>query len=856
MRTTTAGEDTTNAAADFDVHGRVEYEDPDGNMVDLTAFKSTNWVVQGRWGETIDQPVLAGDLLLAEYQEDASETLSMYPLNEASDINRNAVAAYAPFLHPNRDIDIKVAVVNPGVTPSAGDWKTLVEGVTDRWYRAGGKTVGVRFRDRIGAQLASRWVETPTEYGTDAGRALESVIQDILDAWAPGITLVTIGSPSFLIPTYEQQRMPVLTAIRALAQERGWDLRVRWNDGAAAMRLTLYEPNRTASVPDVTFAPGRIISVDRLELGREWVRNAIITSYPHSSSPKTTTDATSITDYGRQPLFIDLGPRSPIDTDAEAVTFNNAVLSDLKDPIVEQRIEKMFFWPVELGDYYGFNALDPLTSTTQEFGVTEYEQRLDATDGAKFITRTRIGVRGKPAGAFLEWHRGRSVSSEANVADFLNFRDEELTTEAKFLWELNDAAVSVDVYDKLVTLPEVGNNWPDAASTPTTTILAAATQEYTTPWPLAGQVRLLQFVPKNATGVWGNFRRARITPGGLSVIVPAVQVGVDHTGSTATLTLSVEDPDSRVTVVKFKSKSGAGDLDASNPDDGSWTTDAAPYSHTETIAAKHGAVIAWAVGYNDENDTLVYLQGTHTFDADDIAEATSVEVSFSTTGTIVASPTGDEDCAQIHITASGTSTPADPTASDPFVSGRSGVLDTGVTCAPGATATVKARGRNSSGVFGPAQVSSAVRGIGPVNNKTVRIAAAAFRPDDNTTVFANSGSVLTYTQTSATSFFAPVILPPGAVINSLTAWWGRELAGDSLTMKLMYREAFNAAVEVDNFGYGTGTGQKSVTRGLNHTVIAAAYYVALDVQAASGGICDLYAVAFVYDSPEGTAISI
>ncbi len=181
-----------------------------------------------------------------------------------------------------------------------------------------------------------------------------------------------------------------------------------------------------------------------------------------------------------------------------------------------------------------------------------------------------------------------------------------------------------------------------------------------------------------------------------------VQPRVSQAGSWGTVALEIHDPEVRATGVFFKSWSGGGGFDAGTPGDGTWTQETAPpYSHQVGLSAKHNAVIAWAVRYTDEAGAVRYESGTHTFDADTVANVGTPEVSFDPNGQVVVSASGDEDTERIYYRVGIGWAPGVPTTADRYIDGRSGSDPSGVVCGEGGTAFVKVRGYNAASGLAP-----------------------------------------------------------------------------------------------------------------------------------------------------------
>ena len=461
MRTITGAETTVLNSAHLATFARVLVEDADGTYQDLTNQDSLDWVHSGRIAQTIDQIVATGDFTFWRKQEGGN---SLAPLDEDSTLNRNSVPAYAPLIDVGRGIRCELATVAIGSSPAGGDWKRVFDGVIDR-YQVETDFVNVIARDAIGAEIADGWVETETDYGTGTGRALESVMQDILDDWT-GLTLYTPTSPSFLVTTYTQQRSSVMDALQQLAALVGWVVQPRWDDGTSAFRLAFYEPERAPVTTEWTWAANRYEAVPDFSLDRLHIRNALSLWYTDTGgvrSQVTASDATSIAKYGRQFMEIEEPADSPIDTATEAQDMIDAVLLDLKDPIANQEMKTFCFWPVQLSDYFQFNGNAVHYSANQAFGITGFRHEF----GGGHID-TFIRTRGKPAGFIKPWiARGNVVAPSSSVTTFRQ-------ASAPTATQIGDLWIDSDDGDRLYRWS--GTAWVDVQDADIATAQADATQ--------------------------------------------------------------------------------------------------------------------------------------------------------------------------------------------------------------------------------------------------------------------------------------------------------------------------------------------------------------------------------------------
>ena len=276
---------------------------------------------------------------------------------------------------------------------------TGIGGTEGTWPTGAGSTVtfgGVTFREK-GATT------------TVTGTAVETVMQQLLnDNMSSAPTLTTPVSPSWLIRVYQQQRTGAFAAIRALADQIGWDLRYKWHAGSSDYRLELNDVPRGKTTPDRTFTPSQRFKLNRLEAKLEGIRNVIRVIFLDSQDldaggfPKRkvveVSDATSITKYGRRFMEVSEGKTSNIDTTAEATTLANAILADLKDPTAEMEVEMPFFPFVELHDLYRFTADGIHSDVDQDLAVVAYQHNMNSAEATTTLT-----CRGKPSGGYTRW---------------------------------------------------------------------------------------------------------------------------------------------------------------------------------------------------------------------------------------------------------------------------------------------------------------------------------------------------------------------------------------------------------------------------------------------------------------------
>jgi len=383
MRSQTAGETTLITAGAMSTHCRVSIQDNVGayQTYEDYAFKTSI-------RDDIDAPCMEASVTLI-FRDSPSTNLS--PL------------AGSTVWAINRKIKIEAGIAAVGATPAT--WHNVFEGYIERYSFVGDYGIEFACRD-LGQPLTIARVETSSTYGSGAGIAMETVMQSILTAWGGGISLYTPVSPGYLINTYTiEDAQTVKQALDALADLIGWVVRYRWDTGTTSWRLTLYQPRRSISVADYTVANTLYSEDSSFEVDPTTVVNAVAVAYGSAAARATytTTDATSITNFGRRFARIVESSSSPIDTLAEATSLGDAILADLKDPKASGRWGLGWFPWAEIGDYYTFGNDGLRFNTDQSLALIGLEHNFEVSESGDLEAQTTVTVRGKPAGAYYRW---------------------------------------------------------------------------------------------------------------------------------------------------------------------------------------------------------------------------------------------------------------------------------------------------------------------------------------------------------------------------------------------------------------------------------------------------------------------
>lgn len=301
-----------------------------------------------------------------------------------------------PVITHGRAITLEVGYA-PDAAGVVSTWHKIFEGSIDSVDPTDPSTMTIEARDRS-AEDGDRWVEEDTIYG---GGTMEAAMQAILDDWGanPGSALYVPTSPGANISEYAQTKLPVLKALRDLAQQIGWDVRWIWHEGTSAFRLTLVNPDRTVSSPMRTFDTGDYFDIRRARLTRSDICNVIRGECgPNGARVEVIiSDSASITKYGRRWGEIIEADDSPVNNLTELTTMITAAVADLKESNVEIEMGLHLFPWVQINDFYRIGSNQQWTSA-QDFAVTSIEHRISPGK-----LRTTLGGRGKPASGFYNW---------------------------------------------------------------------------------------------------------------------------------------------------------------------------------------------------------------------------------------------------------------------------------------------------------------------------------------------------------------------------------------------------------------------------------------------------------------------
>lgn len=135
-------------------------------------------------------------------------------------------------------------------------------------------------------------------------------------------------------------------------------------------------------------------------------------------------------------------------------------------------------------------------------------------------------------------------------------------------------------------------------------------------------------------------------------VTPIVQVATSETATQGTVTLTITDPQGRVTEVRFRERTNGGAWSA-------WTVDTSvPYSYTATIPSAGFVDIEYEVnGYTAAGTLGLLAGGTESFDTNTTPDMVSVVGTYTSAGAFVLAIAADSDTASIKFATSTVSQP-------------------------------------------------------------------------------------------------------------------------------------------------------------------------------------------------------
>lgn len=377
---------------------------------DLSTLLPGDYLLGVSWSDSIDAPVSDASASVVRNGPDGKR-LSLSPLVVGSVLN-TVDGSYQPLLREGAYWRVEVATVpldTRRVDVPAGAWREVWRGRIDE-VDAGGDELRITGRD-LGGLLQDTWAEVERNYGSAAGTPVQSVIQSILsDNGMSAFGLYTPVNPLSVRGPYVQEREPLLDAVRFLAEQIGWDVRMRWREDASAFALTLWSPDRLTDTPVATFGPDNVLELGELKRSLEHVRNVVEVVYTDKLDKDvggekkrktvTSTNPTSVALYGRRWMQVAEGGSSLIDTAAEAQRLADAAIADLSESALSLSLTLPgIHWYLQAADLVQVLPDGVHFDTSQRLGIVSVEFECASSGEA----RTKLQLQGRPCTSRAEW---------------------------------------------------------------------------------------------------------------------------------------------------------------------------------------------------------------------------------------------------------------------------------------------------------------------------------------------------------------------------------------------------------------------------------------------------------------------
>ncbi|RKH09747.1 hypothetical protein D7V97_15660 [Corallococcus sp. CA053C] len=410
MRTLSTAElAVVTCAAGFASHVRVLVQ-RGFTWTDLSTLLPGDYLLGVSWSDSTDAPVGEATVSVVRNGPDGAR-LSLAPMVVGSFLN-TVDGAYVPLLREGAYFRVEVATVPLDTRLAdvpAGAWREVWRGRVDE-VDAGGDELRLVGRD-LGGLLQDTWAEVERPYGSTAGTPVQSVIQSLLnDNGMAAFGLYTPVDPSSVRGPYVQQREPLLDAVRVLAEQIGWDVRMRWRQDTSAFALTLWSPDRLTDTPVATFGPTNVLELGELKRSLEHVRNVVEVVYSDKAEKDATgakkrktvtaTNPTSIALYGRRWMQVAEGASSLIDTTAEAQRLADAAIADLSESALNLSLTLPgIHWYLESADLVEVLPDGVHFDTPQRLGILSVEHECASSGEA----RTKLQLQGRPSTSRAVW---------------------------------------------------------------------------------------------------------------------------------------------------------------------------------------------------------------------------------------------------------------------------------------------------------------------------------------------------------------------------------------------------------------------------------------------------------------------
>jgi hypothetical protein len=230
-----------------------------------------------------------------------------------------------------------------------------------------------------------------------------------------------------------------------------------------------------------------------------------------------------------------------------------------------------------------------------------------------------------------------------------NFREVDRTeTTITYAWETNAAVDQVWVYKNTIALPQTVDPWPGANDLPDDVLTV---NTYTVDIPADGFGSFLQFEPRTVNLQPGSLWRLVVSAEGVAAAVSLAKTTEeeDRIAGVGRLGVTVIDPDSVSTGLKYRTKEGAAawsslEVETNTPVDG------VEYSRTVPLVEQHLSFIEYVLEFQVGGKNGIVTSLSAGFDAGDIPDIV-VKGHVRQNGQVFAQISGDSDTRSVKVVA-------------------------------------------------------------------------------------------------------------------------------------------------------------------------------------------------------------
>lgn len=381
-------------------HRRITFSvtmEQDDRTVDVTPFTTAAQITTGDVS-TIGTGNQGGDGVAASATLNLTSDRGALLPNADSHWNKPT-----PLLRPNRPVLVRTTI--------DGNTTTLFDGLLgDRIRVAGnGGKIELKMRDRAKRLMdIFAWAENPSTYGSAAGTPIATVLQTMLDDNNAGVTLRVATPPNFLVGEYQPEYQSLWDMMQALVTQIGWYLGYRRDESDDTYKLTLLEPPRNKTAPDLIVGGPDVTTFSVDESDRD-MRTSAVGFYVDAGTRQRTrvpttgfvenTDAVNALGL-RKVMVFEEDATSQIDTYAQMHDLLEAAVHDLSSQLQSLQVETPLLPETQLFDLWLVDA--PTLPEPRTVAVSNLQHTIRiAEDGATL--RTTISGSATVVGRTNRW---------------------------------------------------------------------------------------------------------------------------------------------------------------------------------------------------------------------------------------------------------------------------------------------------------------------------------------------------------------------------------------------------------------------------------------------------------------------